>query len=172
MEIKWTELSSLNDWALTLKRMLGEAEKAIKADDRTAKENTKKLLLEFSRRAPFKLRETAVNASIDLSNSIIDDAIEAIAGRNEDLLKLVGEIKDTTSDVKNAEELISFQVKRIMEGLDYMGKTVVILQEVQKDLGDKNADLSNKVKSVLDSVQQLHTVAKSFKAEVVNAKPA
>jgi|GEM_PF-3943979 len=172
MEIKWTELSSLNDWALTLKRMLGEAEKAIKADDRTAKENTKKLLLEFSRRAPFKLRETAVNASIDLSNSIIDDAIEAIAGRNEELLKLVGEIKDTTSDVKNAEELISFQVKRIMEGLDYMGKTVVILQEVQKDLGDKNADLSNKVKSVLDSVQQLHTVAKSFKAEVVNAKPA
>jgi methyl-accepting chemotaxis protein len=172
MEIKWTELSSLNDWALTLKRMLGEAEKAIKADNRTAKENTKKLLLEFSRRAPFKLRETAVNASIDLSNSIIDDAIEAIAGRNEELLKLVGEIKDTTSDVKNAEELISFQVKRIMEGLDYMGKTVVILQEVQKDLGDKNADLSNKVKSVLDSVQQLHTVAKSFKAEVVNAKPA
>ncbi len=172
MEIKWTELSSLNDWALTLKKMLGEAEKAIKADDRTAKENTKKLLLEFSRRAPFKLRETAVNASIDLSNSIIDDAIEAIAGRNEELLKLVGEIKDTTSDVKNTEDLISFQVKRIMEGLDYMGKTVVILQEVQKDLGDRNADLADKVKSVLDSVQQLQTLAKSFKAEVVNAKPA
>jgi hypothetical protein len=171
MEIKWNELASLSDWAATLKRLLGEAEKAIRASDRPAKESTKKLLLEFSRRAPFKLRETAVNASIDLSNSIIDDALDAIAGRNEELADLVGQLQDTTTDVKQSEEFIQFQVKRIAEGLDYLGKTVVILQEVQRDLENKNTDIFDKVKAALDAIEALKGVAKDFKADVLPPKP-
>jgi hypothetical protein len=171
MEIKWNELASLNDWATTLKRLLGEAEKAIRASDRPAKESTKKLLLEFSRRAPFKLRETAVNASIDLSNSIIDDALEAIAGRNQELAELVGELQDTTTDVKQSEQFINFQVKRIAESLDYLGKTVVILQEVQRDLQNKNTDIFDKVKNALEAIEALKVVAKDFKADVVDPKP-
>jgi CRISPR/Cas system-associated protein Cas7 (RAMP superfamily) len=73
--------------------------------------------------------------------------------------------------VKQSEEFIQFQVKRIAEGLDYLGKTVVILQEVQRDLENKNTDIFDKVKAALDAIEALKGVAKDFKADVLPPKP-
>ncbi|MCU0451517.1 MAG: hypothetical protein MUC97_17010 [Bernardetiaceae bacterium] len=172
--IDWNAHETSADWAMTLQYLLDESKVAVKTANQAEKQAIKSALLQFSRSGgPSKLCETAAKASLDLSNSLIDDALAAIEERNAELQQLTGALKGTTQDVKNAQTLIQLQVGKILQSMDYAAKTVGILQEVHQEVKQVDKALADRVKSVLDSMQELRTVAQNFKKEVVdNPKPA
>jgi predicted transcriptional regulator len=167
--IDWNAHESSADWAGTLQYLIDEAKVAVKTNNTAEKQALKSALLQFSRGGgPSKLCETAAKASLDLSNSLIDDALAGIEERNAELQQLTGALKGTTQEVKNAQTLIQFQVGKILQSMDYAAKTMGLLQEVHQEVKQVDKALADRVKNVLDSMQELRTVAQNFKKDVVD----
>lgn len=158
MVIEWETLTTIEDWANALDKILKAAKSAIEANDFDKKLEIQKLLNQYIKESPGidslnAFDEIAGKASRDIFLGIVDKALESIASRNAELKKLMALVNGVTEQVKTDKKQIVFE--KLTDALNKTKVSIDILKKLEEELENPDQNLLDKIEAVNRTVVEL-----------------
>ncbi len=159
MSINWDSLSTFEDWAGTLHKLLATATDSIQSGDVTERVEAQKQLNDFIIQSPNaiagELDNIAKNAINDIFKTALDEALAGISARTADLAMHVKTVKAVTSEAENRARSI-----RLESATRVIGTATQIIRDLN-DLttaiseSEDEQELAGRIDNTLESIQAL-----------------